>query len=327
MRMILDMDKSRQPRRTGALLLVGLAALVAAPGCGGDGGSSGADVQLVATTTQLADIARNVTGDRAEVHGILTPASDPHEYEPRPSDAEAVAEADLILKSGGDLDAWVDQLVESSGSDAPVLALIDSMQTVEAEEDGEIEADPHWWQDPRNAIVAAERIRDALIEADPDGEATYDGNARAYTTALALLDREIAACIDRLAPEQRKLVTSHDALNYFARRYGIEVIGAVIPALTTQAQASAGETAELVDLIGREQVAAIFPEAGVSQSLEQAVAEETGAEIGGELWADALGTEGSGGATYLEAMASNTRTLVEGLSGGAENCEIDAAGP
>jgi len=313
--MILDMR-----RQTLGLAVFGLTAILIAAGCGNDG-SSGARVQVVATTTQLADIAANVAGDRAAVHGILTPTSDPHEYEPRPSDVEAVAQADLILKSGGDLDAWLDQIIESSGTDAPVVTMIDSMETTEIGED------PHWWQAPRNAVITTELVRDALVEADPDGDDGYRARASDYVATLEKLDREIAACIDRLAPEQRRLVTSHDALGYYADRYGLEVIGAVIPALTTQAQASAGETAELIDLIEQERVSAIIPEAGVSQSLEQAIADETGAEIGGELWADALGPEGSSGATYIEAMAANTREIVESLSGGAESCELHTAGP
>jgi ABC-type Zn uptake system ZnuABC Zn-binding protein ZnuA len=318
--MILDMNKSAV-----AAVLVALPLASIAAGCGDD--SSGeADVRVVATTTQLADIAANLTGDRAEVSGILTPESDPHEYEPLPSDAEAVAEADLILTSGGDLDAWISQLVESSGSDAPVVSMIDSMETTEIEEDGEVEADPHWWQNPRNAVIATDEIRDALIAADPGGRREYTAAAAEYAGALEDLDRQIAGCIGQLPTAQRKLVTSHDALGYYADRYGLDVIGAVIPALTTQAQASAGETDDLIALIQSERVAAIFPEAGVSRSLEEAIADETGAEVGGELWADALGPAGSSGATYIEAMAANTRTLVEGLSGGETECALDVSG-
>jgi ABC-type Zn uptake system ZnuABC Zn-binding protein ZnuA len=291
--------------------------------CGGGGDSS--QTQVAATTTQVADLVRNVAGDRAEVSGILAPNSDPHEYEPRPSDAEAVADADLIFQSGGDLDLWLDQILESSGTDAPVVTLIDSVRTRPSDEDPS-ELDPHWWEDPTNAIAAVERIRDALDQADPAGAKTYDANAAAYITKLKRLDRSIAACIDRVPVTERKLVTSHDALGYYGRRYGVQIIGAAIPAQTTQAQASAGETADLIDLIRAEHVNAIFPEAGVSAKLEQAIAGETGAEIGGQLWADALGPEGSSGATYLEAMATNTRTMVDGFTGGRQSCAIDAGG-
>jgi ABC-type Zn uptake system ZnuABC Zn-binding protein ZnuA len=325
MRMILDMFTSRNSTAArAALVACCLAPAALAAGCGGgESLGSGSELQVVATTTQVADLARNVAGDRAAVIGILAANSDPHEYEPRPSDAVAVAGADLIFKSGGDLDLWLDQVVESSGTDAPVVALIDSVKTIDGEQNGELETDPHWWQDPRNAIAAVIAIRDELAGLDPDGTAVYDANATAYIERLRSLDAQIAACMDRVPAAERKLVTSHDALGYYAKRYGIEVIGAAIPALTTQAQASAGETADLIELIERERVKAIFPEAGISQKLEQAIAEQTGAEVGGELWADALGPEGSSGATYLEAVASNTETLVDGFTGGEQRCEIE----
>jgi ABC-type Zn uptake system ZnuABC Zn-binding protein ZnuA len=118
-------------------------------------------------------------------------------------------------------------------------------------------------------------------------------------------------------------VTSHDALGYYAHRYGIEVIGAAIPALTTQAQASAGETAELIDLIRAEGVTTIFPEAGVSPGLEEAIATEAGARIGGELWADTLGPAGTDAATYIGSLRANTDELVDGFSDGAVSCRLD----
>jgi ABC-type Zn uptake system ZnuABC Zn-binding protein ZnuA len=275
--------------------------------------SGDADVAVSASTTQLGDIARNVAGERATVTGILSPGSDPHDYEPAPSDVEAVVDADLVLRSGGDLDLWLDDLLESSGSDAPVLTALDRAPAV-------AEDDPHWWQDPTNAIAVAGAVRDELIAVDPGGESRYRESAAEYIAALEVLDREIAACIDRVPPEDRKLVTSHDSLGPFADRYGIEFVGAAIPALTTQAQPSAGETAELVELIESEDVRAVFPEAGVSASLEEAIADETGAAIGGELWADALGPEGSSGATYVEAMRSNATEIASGMSGGEVSC-------
>jgi ABC-type Zn uptake system ZnuABC Zn-binding protein ZnuA len=313
-------------RRRPAILLVvlGLTAAPAISACGDDdsaGESSAGGPVVVASTTQVADLARNVAGDRAEVVGILAPNSDPHDYEPRPTDAEAVAEAGLVLQSGGDLDLWLDELVEASGSEAPIVTLIDSVQTIEGEHAEGV--DPHWWQSPVNAIAAVGEIRDRLIAVDPEGRDEYEANADAYAAELERLDRAIAECMDRVPAEQRRLVTSHDALGYFADRYGIEVVGSTIPALTTQAQPSAGETADLVELIEDEGVAAVFPEVGLSTALEQAVADETGATVGAELYADTLGPEGSAAATYIGAMEVNAVALTDGFSGGALECEID----
>jgi ABC-type Zn uptake system ZnuABC Zn-binding protein ZnuA len=311
--------------------LVAVLAFVAG-GCGDDSSSTSgsADVTAVATTTQVADFVREVGGDRVAVEQILQPNSDPHGYEPRPSDAKALAAADVVVQSGGELDEWLDGLIESTGGDAPRVELIQAVETVpggheheEVHDHGD-SADPHWWQDPRNAILAVDAIGDALSAADPDGRADYEANARAYRERLRRLDRNVAACIDEIPPAQRMLVTTHDALGYYADRYGIEVVGALIPSRSTAAQPSAGDTQKLVDQIERENVQAIFPESSINPKLERAVARETGAKVGRALWADALGPEDSDGATYIESVQSNTAALVDGLTGGAEQCRPEA---
>jgi len=310
------------------LIAISITSAAVLAGCGGSDSSDetatggGEVVAVTATTTQLGDFVREVGGEDADVTQVLSANSDPHDYEPSPSDAEAIADADLIVQSGGDLDEWLDQLVESSGTDAPVLTVIDSIDT--REQDGE--EDPHWWQNPENAIIAVERIRDELDRIAPGDATTFDANADAYVAELKELDAAIEACIDKVPQAQRKLVTSHDALGYYADRYGIDVVGAAIPALTTQAQASAGETADLIELIKRTGVTTIFAEAGVSKQLEDTIAEQAGATVGGELWADTLGPEGSGGETYIDAMEANTASLVEGFTAGKQSCEIDVAG-
>jgi zinc/manganese transport system substrate-binding protein len=292
-----------------------LAVTVVVVGCGeDDGGAAPARLTVVATTTQAADLARNVGGDDVEVVGLLAPNSDPHEYEVRPRDLELLTEADLVVRSGGDVDEWLGDAIEGAGSDAPVVTLIDHVQAV-----GD---DPHWWQDPRNGLRAVAAIERALLDVDPAG--AYAANAARYEARLRRLDRAVARCIAEVPPAQRKLVTTHDSLGYYARRYGIEVIGAVIPSLSTSGQPSAGETAELVRTIRDEDVRAIFAESSVDAKVEQAIARETGATVGKALWADTLGPQGSDGATYVASIAANTRALVEGFSGGEVACRIDA---
>jgi ABC-type Zn uptake system ZnuABC Zn-binding protein ZnuA len=295
--------------RTLAVLLLAVA-LVA--GCGGGGGGSDGEVGVVATTTHVADLVRNVGGERVEVDGILPPEADPHDYEPRPSDAAALSEAEVVFRSGGDLDEWLDELIESAGGDAAEVTLLDSVETI-----GD---DPHWWQDPRNAILAVGAIRAALVEADPDGRAAYERRAAAYTRRLRNLDADIERCIGRVPPDKRKIVTTHDSLGYFAERYGVEVVGAVIPSLSTQAQPSAKDVDELVRQIEDEGVEAVFPEVAVSQRLERAISRESGAEVGDELWTDSLGPEGSGAETYLDALRADAAALAEGMSGGRVRC-------
>jgi ABC-type Zn uptake system ZnuABC Zn-binding protein ZnuA len=291
---------------------------VAVAACGSDDSPGSGGPRVVATTTQVADMARNVAGDRATVTGILTANSDPHDYEPRPSDARALAHADLVLRSGGDVDAWLGDLVTSAGSDATTVTLIDAVHPRRGD-DG---VDPHWWQDPRNAEIAVRRIRDALARADPDGAATYDAGADAYLARIRALDRGIAACMGRIPAARRRLVTNHDALGYFAARYGITVVGAVIPALSTEARPSAGETRALVDTIRREGVTTIFPESSLNPKLEKAIAADAGAKVGPALWADTLGPKDSTGATYLAALRFDAQAMAEGFSDGAVRCDL-----
>ncbi len=290
-----------------------LAGALLAGGCGSRPGVADPDtaVSVVATTTQVGDFARAVGGRRASVDQILEPNSDPHEYEPRPSDARAVENADVVLRSGGDLDTWTSALTESGGH----ARLVTLSGAVHKRSD-----DPHWWQDPRNAVLAVAAIRDALVRADPAGGPAYDRNAARYTARLERLDRSVAACVARVPRAGRKLVTSHDALGYYAHRYGLRLVGTVIPSLSSQAQPSSRDVNRLVSQIRRERVEAIFPESSLNPKLERAVSRESGATGGGALWADTLGPRGSSGSTYIRSIQANTAAIVRGLSGGRTDC-------
>jgi zinc/manganese transport system substrate-binding protein len=288
-------------------------AAVLVVGCGDDSGS-GDGRTVVATTTQVADLVREVGGDRVSVDGMLRPGGDPHDYEPRPSDVAAVARAGLVFRSGGEVDEWLGDVIDSAGGDAEVVSLIDSVERL-----GD---DPHWWQDPRNAERAVETIRARLSELDPGGRAAYRRNARRLERELRRLDRGIAACVARVPAAKRKIVTTHDSLGYLARRYGIDVVGAVLPSLSTQAQASAGDVQRLVEQIRREHVEAVFPESSVNPDIERAIAREAGAEIGEPLYADSLGAEGTAGETYAGALAADARALVRGMSSGRVDCRL-----
>jgi zinc/manganese transport system substrate-binding protein len=299
-------------RRSAVFALV--LATFAVAGCGDDSGSSGGGPTVVATTTQVADLVRQVGGERVSVDGMLQPGGDPHDYEPRPSDVAAVAKADVVFHSGGEVDEWLKDVIDNAGGAAELVTLLDSVRR--------LDDDPHWWQDPRNAERALETIRTRLSELDPGGRAAYRRNAARAIAALRRLDHGIAACIDRVPPSKRKIVTTHDSLGYFARRYGVEVVGAVIPSLSTQAQASAGDVQRLVEQIRREGVETVFPESSVNPDIERAIAREAGATIGDPLYADSLGPSGSAGETYAGALAADARALVKGMSGGRVDCRL-----
>ena len=271
----------------------------------------------MATTTQIGDWARTLAGNRFEVHQILRPNTDPHDYEPRPDDVESLAQADIVLKSGGDLDAWVDGAVDDAGGDAAVVDVGDGLDTLR---DRSGERDPHWWHDPRNAERAVGRIRAALASVSGGAADAVERRETRYVAALRRLDTTIAACIARVPRERRKLVTDHDALGYFAARYDIDVVGAAIPARSTIAQPSAGELADLVDTIEREHVQAVFPEHSVNSEVAKTLARETGATARYSLYGDTLGPAGSSGDTYLKMELANADAIVRGFTGGRSGC-------
>jgi ABC-type Zn uptake system ZnuABC Zn-binding protein ZnuA len=182
--------------------------------------------------------------------------------------------------------------------------------------------DPHWWHDPVNAEAAVMAIERALGRADPGRRAVFERNAKRYLAKLASLERGIRACMGRVPRDRRKLVTDHDAFNYFARRFGIEVVGAVIPSQTTQAQASAGDVARLVRTIRRERVEAVFPESSINPKLARAIARQTGARANLTLYGDTLGPPGSRGASYLGMEQANADAMVRGFTGGSRGCAI-----
>jgi ABC-type Zn uptake system ZnuABC Zn-binding protein ZnuA/ABC-type Mn2+/Zn2+ transport system permease subunit len=298
---------ARTPRAAMAAAALGALALLAA-GCATAGGSSG-KLDVVATTTQIGDFVREVGGEAVEVDQTLQPNTDPHEYEPRPSDVSGAADAQLVFANGDDLDAWIEQIVSDSGSDAEIIDLGTKVPVRLPGESSGAEAskyDPHWWHDPRNAEAAVRAIERSLVAADPSHKREYQRNAAAYLVRLRALDRGIARCMSSVPAVQRKLVTDHDAFGYFAQRYGIEVVGAVIPSQTTQA----------------EKVKAIFPESSLSTKVADAIGRQTGASADYTLYGDTLGPEGSGAETYVGMEEANADAMVEGFTAGAHGCRL-----
>jgi ABC-type Zn uptake system ZnuABC Zn-binding protein ZnuA len=229
-----------------------------------------------------------------------------------------------VLASGDGLDAWIGDVVKQSGGD-PTVVDVGAAAPIRRDGGDEGAVDPHWWHDPRNAEAAVLAIRDALTRANPQARAQYARNAATYLRRLRALDKAIATCVVTIPPAQRKLVTDHDAFGYFADRYGLEVVGAVIPSLTTQAQPSAGDLVELARTIQREHVTTVFSEQSVNGKLAEAIARETGARSDDSLYGDTLGPAGSDGATYLKMEQHNADAIVRGLTDGRRGCPAAAA--
>lgn len=270
-------------------------------------------LRVVASTTILADLAHQIGGDRAEVRSLLPANVDPHDYEPSPSDVIAIEEADLVILHGLHLDTWVDPLVEASMTKAPVIVATAGIPTLGTDDKQFGEGDPHVWFDPTRVETMVTTIEAALANVDSDGASAYQARRDAYVAELAALDTEIAARIELIPAERRVLVTNHDALAYYADRYGLTIVGTVIPGLDSRTEPSAKEIAKLIEQIQESGVQVVFAENTVSPVLADALASDAGIRVAPELYTDSLGEPGSGADTYIGLMQTDTKTIVENL--------------
>jgi ABC-type Zn uptake system ZnuABC Zn-binding protein ZnuA len=296
-------------RRTIAPAVIVIAAL-AMTGCGSSSRSTGP--VIVATTTQVADFVRNVVGPEVTVVQLLAPNVEPHDYEPKPSDLTALADATAIVANGAGLDDWIGQLRDSAGASTPI---IDATQGIDTQSHAG-STDPHVWMDPRLAITMVENIRDGLADAQPERAPADAARADAYITEIRRLDTDIARQIATVPQSKRRIVTDHDAFGYYARRFGVTIIGTAIPSPVSGAEPSSRDLAALIDLMRRERVRVIFAESGINPQIARALADEIGVQVAGVLWADSLGPKNSGAATYIEMMRTDTRELIAGLRRG-----------
>lgn len=317
------MQLIRPIRYASLALILGIVTSVAVA-CGGDDDDNGdgADkVSVVATTQQIAAIAREVGGDRIDLRGIVPAGADAHEFEPVASDLRAIEGANLILRHGIGLDDWLDDTLSAAGG-ASVVTVTDGIvleppalvHDEDEDEHGDQEGlDPHVWHDPERAILMTQNIARALAEADAENAAEYEAAGEAYEQTLRATATEVQEIIDQVPAGQRKMVTNHDAFGYFTRAFGLEIVGAVIPSTSTQAEASAQQTAELLDLIEREDVRAIFAETSVNASLAESLADDAGIAIIDDLYGDSLGEAGSGADTVHGMLLANARTIADAL--------------
>ncbi len=290
--------------------------------CGTASPSSDSRPVIIASTTFLADIARNVAGDRLSVESLLPVGADPHSYQPTPQDTAKITASKLLIVNGMEYEHFIESLLENAGGDYTLITASDGLEALHAKEQAgeeqtgsghEHEAgDPHMWLDPHLVIRYVENIRDGLIAFDPEGEAFYRSNAEAYIADLQALDRWIAEQVSQIAPEKRLLVTNHEALGYFAERYGFTVVGTVIESFSSGASPSAGQMADLIGQIKASGAPAIFLDASDNEALARQIAEESGVRVVTDLHLESL-TDGAPAGTYLDMMRHNVSQIVESL--------------
>jgi ABC-type Zn uptake system ZnuABC Zn-binding protein ZnuA len=293
--------------------------------------AAGEKLHVVATTNIVGDVVGVVGGEAIDLTTLLPIGSDPHTFVPAPQDVAAVAEAHVVFINGLGLEEFLGELIENAGGEAVIVSLSEGVearefgqgegQDHEEEEEHQDEdehghshegLDAHAWLSPANVMVWTHNLEMALSALDPANHDHYEENAAAYEAELAALDEWVAAQIATIPAENRELVTDHDALGYYADRYGLEVVGAVIPAYSTNAEPSAQELAELQEVIAELEVKAVFVGTTVNPALAERVAEDTGIKLV-PLYTGSLGEAGSGVETYLDYIRYNTTAIVEGL--------------
>jgi ABC-type Zn uptake system ZnuABC Zn-binding protein ZnuA len=276
--------------------------------------STGGRASVVATTTVLADLASQVAGPDAAVDALAPAGASIEDFAPKPEDAKRIANARVILVNGLALDRWVEPLLRNASKDARIVTLSADLPRLglgeSANPDINANGNPHYWFDVKYAKVYVERIRDALVAADPSHSTGYQSRTTSYLAELDRLDAQIRTNVSQIPPARRKLVTSHDAFPYYAAAYGLSVVGFTQP--EEGKEPSPAELADLVELVKKEQVPAIFSEAQVSPRLAETLAREAGVKtIVTDLPTDSVGAPPAD--SYVGMMRVVTDKIVQAL--------------
>jgi len=303
------------------LSLLASAVLIAPAFCRSETRSeNAAPLKIVATTGMIADVARNIAGDRAQVTGLMGEGVDPHLYKASPGDVRRMSDADMILYNGLHLEGRMADVIVKMASRQTVVQVTDSIDPTLLREPLEFAGhyDPHVWFDVALWSKTAERVRDALIEKDPSGKPVYQTNAAAYLRTLAELHAYAKSALATIPADKRVMVTAHDAFGYFGRAYGLEVLA--IQGISTDSEASLRDINHLVDTLVSRKIPAVFIESSVPRKTVDALVEGCKARghevrIGGELFSDAMGKEGTPEGTYVGMVLHNVEMIAVALGG------------
>jgi ABC-type Zn uptake system ZnuABC Zn-binding protein ZnuA len=282
-----------------SIVIVSVAFLVAAR----------AELKVASLSTITTDIAHNVGGDKVRLIPIIKPGVDPHEFQPSPSDVKQIETADLVLITGKGIEGYLTKLEDVVGNKVKFVDAGSTIPSLKLKEEGQMVEDPHWWHSIENMKKATTVVEKHFIEADPANKTTYEKNTAAYLAKLKELETWAKTEISKLPSEKRKLVTSHDAFQYFARDFGFKIYA--IEGVSTDDEPSSKKITDLIKTIKNEGVKAIFFESIENPKVVDAITRETGARVGGKLYADGLGDNEA--ANYPDMVHYNITAIVEGL--------------
>lgn len=272
---------------------------------------------VVATASIFADMAENIAGGHVAVKSIVPIGGDPHIYEPTPADARLVASADLILKNALTFEGWLDDLIASANTKAKVVTITDGIEAIHSVHKNS--SDPHAWMSAANGLIYIENIKNALVELDPANREVYEFNYGVYRKQLEELDTYIAEQVKKIPEQRRILITSHDAFEYYGKRYGLRLESVL--GISTDAEAQTSDMVRLSNVIRESGVPAVFIETTVNPKLLSQIAKDNKVRIGGKLFSDSIGEKGSVAPSYYEMLKYNTDTVVKGLMAEAESAK------
>ena len=282
--------------------------------------------KLVCSTTQIADFSRQIVGDRWQVVSILAPGQDPHLYEIRPGDAAIVSSADLCVENGWHLEGndWMRKL--ATNARRTLVTAVDGIEPLQVEEASDAAPDPHAWFSPKNAAAYVRNILAGVESIDPENKVEYRRRASLYLEQLRSLHVWIRREVNAIPPQRRILVTSHDAFHYFCRDYGFELITPVGWSTGDEIGGGATEARRVVVLkkIRDAGIATLFTETTISGKTVVDLANQTGAKIGGQLYSDSMGAEGTLGESYIGMMRENVLAIVSGLATEERGVELES---
>ncbi|MCD8503125.1 MAG: metal ABC transporter substrate-binding protein [Bacillaceae bacterium] len=278
-------------------------------GCSSEQATSENETFTVVTSfSVLADIISQITGEQADVSYIVPVGEEPHEYEPTPGDFRSISDADVFYVNGLDLEEWLETVV-GKVSDTPVVEVSEGVEGIPLV--GDDEDDPHAWLSPKNVIIYVENIVEDLVERDREGEEVYRANAEAYIAELIELDAWITEQVQQIPVENRIIITSENAFKYFGADYGFDTEG--IWDINSLDEGTPQQYARLIDIVRERNVPALFVESTIDTRYMNTIANETGVEIAGKVFTDAIGEKGSAADSYIGMMKETVRVLVEGL--------------
>ncbi|MBI2330709.1 MAG: zinc ABC transporter substrate-binding protein [Chloroflexi bacterium] len=295
-------------------LTLTIAALLLA-GCGSAPQSADDAFSVVASTSFLADIAQNVAGDRIQVEALLPLGTDPHAYQAAPADVSKIAKSDVLILNGLEYEHFIEPLLENAGGEHVIIIATNGLKPyqIESEEDpAEMVGDPHMWLDVSRVVNYVENIRDGLIQADPEGAEIYTTNANAYIAKLNELDAWIIEQVNTIPAERRLLVTNHEAMGYFAQRYGFTVVSSILPSVSSEASVPAQQIASAIESVKASKAPAIFLGEVENADLANQIASETGVNVVNTLYLESL-TDGDPAPTYIDLMKHNVTQIVNAL--------------